>query len=72
MLFANQLIKRLGFIRLGKKSQKLAVYETWSRDVVVFSREFFSESELSRSYNAKVQNARTQLIGYEFNLLNKV
>ena len=34
--------------------------------------EVFSESELPLSYNAHIADARTQLIGYETNLLNKV
>ena len=41
-------------------------------EMLWFSRGSFSESELPLSYNAKVTNARTQLIGYEINLLNKV
>ena len=41
-------------------------------EMLWFLRGSFSESELPLSYNAKVTNARTQLIGYEINLLSKV
>ena len=41
-------------------------------EVLLFVPGSFSESELPLSYNAKLYDARTQLIGYEINLLNKV
>ena len=41
-------------------------------EMLWFLRGSFSESELPLSYNAKVTDTRTQLIGYEINLLNKV
>ena len=41
-------------------------------EMLWFSRGYFSESELPLSDNAKVTNARAQLVGYEINLLNKV
>ena len=41
-------------------------------EMLWFSRGTFAESELRLNYNAKVQNAHIQLIGYETNLLNKV
>ena len=41
-------------------------------EMLWFLRGSFSESELPPSYNAKVTNARMQLIGYEINLLNQV
>ena len=41
-------------------------------EMLWFLRWSFSASELFLSYNAKVQNTRTQLIGSEINLLNKV
>ena len=44
-------------------SEKLTVYETWSRDVVVFTM-VFSQSQLPLSYNEKVQNARTDTINW--------
>ena len=66
-------------------NQKAGVYEILQKYVVKskqflrhghemlwFSRGLFSGSELPLSYNAKVQNAHAQLIGYEINLLNKV
>ena len=43
------------------------------REMLWFSRGFFSESEPPLSYNAITEiRARIQLIGYEINLLNKV
>ena len=56
-----QLLDRpeVGFMRHG-------------HEMLWFLRGSFSESELPLSYNAKVTNARTQLIGSEINLLNKV
>ena len=41
-------------------------------EMLWFSRGSFSERVFPLSYNAKVQNTRIQLIGYEINLLNKV
>ena len=41
-------------------------------EMLWFSRGALSESELPLGYNAHSGDARTQLIGYEINLLNKV
>ena len=57
---ARWVVKRIGF------------YETWSRDVVVFIRIVLKVSSFSAIMQKLRIRARTQLIGYEIKLLNKV
>ena len=60
-------------MRLDRISnEKLPVYETWSRNVVVLARVFFWKWAPSQLECKSSECARMQLIGYEINLLNKV
>ena len=67
----GQWLAVVGFRSAGDHELEVG-FMRHGHEMLWFLRLSFSESELPLSYNAKVTNARIQLIGYEINLLNKV